>query len=747
MAATGFSNAFTSGEISQDAWDRVDIQPVAKGCEEATNYVIRIAGPLAKRRGFWDIAPVADEEKAGNLVPFRRSVDDALMLEFGDETVRVWQADGSPLMDGPDQVTFVSPYTSAQLDGLRFTQVGDVIYLRHRDGLIPRTLVRNSNTDWAFNEEVFKNGPWRPENTDDDFTLATDRIFAEPITITASKDLFLPEHVGARFRLRGRSTGAGMLAWAPSFDVSVGYALAISNGRIYRITSDAGLSSNVDTGTNPPVHDRGIASDGVATWEYMHDGGGILEITAVTDSTHAEASVIKALPTEGTPEAVSDFFQQSLHPGDDPALPATPFWAEGAYSNYRGWPRMWPAVKEERLVEGATAANLDFLDLTTTAGFTPTTEDFTPGLGTGLVTDVDAVRRRIGTGAEILWAVVATYLVVGTRGGEFLVGGSVLDEPISPASVLVKQLSEFGSEDVFPARAHKGLIWVARGGKTLRELAVDAAQGVTTDDLTVLARHIGDRGFAQLAWVPQPDETLWCRLQDSGLAVLTYHSEQQVRGWSGQKLADGAWIAEDLAVLPGPGGLETLWAIVTRVKDGTRQRRIWQQSQATDQLFMDCAAFYEGDPVATIGGLDVLEGETVRVLADGAQYDKIVAGGEIALTVPASKVLVGLKYTARFVSLELDTGGLGGLLGLRQRVTAVIVRLLTALARVGLDGGLFEKFSTRERTDIPAASPKRRTKDVGVAGDTSRENRIVIEDDTAYDHVIYSLRPRVTPGA
>lgn len=740
MIAAGFSNSFNSGEICDDAWDRTDLQPLAKGCELAENYLPRIAGPLGKRRGFWRNGTLVDQAKKGRIVPFRRSVDDALMLEFGDTTVRVWQANGAPLMDGggpPAQVQFGSPYGTADIPGLRWRQVGDVIYFRTSNGLRPQALVRTSNTSWAFNQTTYTNGPWLPENIDRGFTITvtgSDEADTNPdttfsgsirnpnaVALVASSNLFDVGQIGGYFRVRASDGAPSVASWKPGYRPnSVGW-YNLSVGHVYRMASKGSDDTHV---TTPPVQLSGVQSDGGNVWDYRHDGAGVILITAVTDAQNASGTVINTVP----------FISGA----------STSYWAEGAYSDYRGWPRMWPSIREERLVDGATANNLDFLDLTETSGFTPNSESFTPGLGTGAVVDTDAVRRRIGdSGAELLWSMVATYLLVGTTDAEYLIGGSVLDEPISPSTVVTKPLSGFGSADVAPVKAHKGVLYVTRGGQTVRELTVDTSQVASTDDLTVLATHIGVRGFAQLAWVPQPDNTLWARLGDGGLAAMVYHQEQQVRGWARQALPYG-FTVEDMAVLPGPGQQETLWLIVHRVKGGDDQRQIWMYSIPSDGLFMDGAQAYAGAPETVFSGLDDFDGEAVRILADGAQQpDQAVSAGDVTLKAAASNVLVGAPMVSLFVSLKLD---LQGSINSRQRIAGCTVSMKTAKALVGRQGYELETFSPRLLADVPTPQARRGIKAVNFVGDTDRDPRIVIVDNTAYDSVVYSLKPKVAVG-
>ncbi|HUO22696.1 MAG TPA: hypothetical protein VMU59_09300 [Caulobacteraceae bacterium] len=750
MGEASFINSWTSGEICDDAWDRNDIQPITKGCVEATNLIIRVAGPLGKRRGFWRLGAVADQTKFARLIPFRRSIDDALMLEFGDLTVRVWSANGSPLMNGGVQVQFASPYTQDQLAGLRFKQVADVIYIRHASGLRPYALVRLQDTVWTFNAESFPNGPWLPENADQsqfltvtvltgtsdfDQTPGTNAgciLDGATVTLTASQPTFHAGQVGAYFRLRQNSGAPGVKTWSTGYrPPGPGYYCG-SAGLVYYCTAigTGPLTSGVDEAvTTPPVCTSGQQSDGGNTWLYRNDGAGVVQILSVTDDITAVAEVMSCVP---------------LRDGEN-----TVCFAEGAYSDYRGWPRMWPSIVEERLVEGATTSNLDQLDMTETAGFDQSTETFTPGLGDGAVVDTDAIRRRVGDdGGELLWSYLSTFLLVGTASGEYIASGGLFGSPIAPSTIVVRPLSQYGSDDVFPVLAHKSLLYVTVGGQTLRKLEVDLQQNVSEDDFSFLATHISSRVFSQLAWVTNPDNVLWTRLGDGGLAAMTYHDEQQVRGWTRQQLP-GGYIVEDMVTLPGPGRLETLWLVVSRQKGGATQRELWMLSQPNDGLFIDGAALYQGAATPTIGGLANFEGETVRVLANGVQYDLPVTGGQVTLPGGATttQAQVGLGFQTRFQSLTLDVQALSGALNLRQMVKGVVVRLKTALAMVGVAGSaLMERVSPRTAAQVPGAAAQPVIQPVTVGANSQRQATIVITDDTAYDHVIYSIKPMVDVG-
>lgn len=85
--------------------------------------------------------------------------------------------------------------------------------------------------------------------------------------------------------------------------------------------------------------------------------------------------------------------------------------------------------------------------------------------------------------------------------------------------------------------------------------------------------------------------------------------------------------------------------------------------------------------VTTISGLSHLEGETVDVLADGAEHPQaVVSGGAITLSFAASKVQVGLYKRARLQTMRLNAGAADGTAqGKTARINKASVRLLDTL--------------------------------------------------------------------
>jgi hypothetical protein len=589
----GFSNSFNAGELAEEAWARTDLQQHAKGCAMAQNFVGLVAGPLARRGGFWDVGAIADQDRVGALVPFKRTADQALMLEFGHNLVRVWQADGAPLMSGSDQVEFSSPFGEAQLPGLRWHQDGDLMVFTHEDPSVrTQSLVRSSSTTFTFADWDFRNGPWRNENvTTTTVTVTGTMTPGGAVTIASSSAVFEPGHEGALFAFRQNDGNPDRVpTWVSDtdFDEAIytgALARCVSNGRVYSYaTPPDGVTK---FGTTQPIHTSGTVNDGHIPWTYVHDGRGIVRITEVYSATSAAGVVVTQMPYA--------------------SAVATKYWSEGAYSDYRGFPTAWPTIREERLILAGTDGDPDIVDGSQTAGYgisgTSGYADFKPGLGTGRVVDDDALRRRVGEdGGRIVWLKSSANLIVGTVSGEHVLTGATLDDPLVPASK-PRPIGKFGVADVGPADAHTSILFVAANRQTLRGVALAPDQGLVSEDMSVVASHIGARGLAQLAWTKQPDNICWARLDDGGLAAFLYHAEQNVKGWYRQQVGDGSWTVESIAVIPGANARDALWLIAKRTKSGSAQRRIMMLSdRVADKLRLDAAELYEGAAVGGVSG-------------------------------------------------------------------------------------------------------------------------------------------------
>jgi len=106
--------------------------------------------------------------------------------------------------------------------------------------------------------------------------------------------------------------------------------------------------------------------------------------------------------------------------------------------------------------------------------------------------------------------------------------------------------------------------------------------------------------------------------------------------------------------------------------------------------------------VTSVSGLDHLEGETVKLLLEGATHpDKVVSSGAVTLDYSASKVHAGLAYTSDFETLRSNAGAADGTAqGKLNRIHRVIVRFFDTLGGyIGPDASNLDEITFRAAGD------------------------------------------------
>jgi hypothetical protein len=125
---------------------------------------------------------------------------------------------------------------------------------------------------------------------------------------------------------------------------------------------------------------------------------------------------------------------------------------------------------------------------------------------------------------------------------------------------------------------------------------------------------------------------------------------------------------------------------------------------ATDAFYSDSGTTYNGAATQTITGLDYLEGQTVKVLTDGALHpDCVVTSGQISLQWPAKIVQVGLPQLARLTTMPMEAGATtGSAAGKVKRLTDLTMRLQNTLG-----GKIGREDPDAELSDPPQTAMER----------------------------------------
>jgi hypothetical protein len=160
-------SSFVAGELSPKLHGRVDIKNYNSGLKQCRNFIVYPHGGLQRRDGLRYVGETKDSTRKSRLIPFQFGDDNAYILEFGHENIRVYRNNAvQTLVDNITPVDIVSPYDEDDVHGIQFAQSFDVIYLAHPD-YKPRELTRTAHDAWALSS-------WAPTEGDDPFAAVND---------------------------------------------------------------------------------------------------------------------------------------------------------------------------------------------------------------------------------------------------------------------------------------------------------------------------------------------------------------------------------------------------------------------------------------------------------------------------------------------------------------------------------------------------------------------------------------------
>lgn len=380
---------------------------------------------------------------------------------------------------------------------------------------------------------------------------------------------------------------------------------------------------------------------------------------------------------------------------DVPTTAALESWRLGSWSDTTGWPHVG-TFYQQRLLFARTTLQPQTIWGSQSGDFQNMRPDAWVS-GAKAVQDSNSLNFTLASGvaAPINWLMGARRLIAGTAIGQWYISSK--GSALTPSDFSADPQSSIKTRDVAPLEIDSGGLFIQRAKRAVYDLGyayqIDALKA---SDVTILADHIGRGSFAQIVYQAEPVSSVWARLEDGTLACLTYKRDQNVVGWTPVSLAatsGGAAVVESISVIPGNNdsgqvyssiNRDEVWMVVRRVIGGVTKRYIemmegyfdgpnraayldksaWRtavRAAQVDAFYVDCGLTYNGVSTTTISNLSHLEGETVKVVADGAvQSDKVVSGGSITLDLAATKVQVGLSYNWIYRGMKLPYGSQTG---------------------------------------------------------------------------------------
>jgi hypothetical protein len=568
-----------------------------------------------------------------------------------------------------------SPYTLAQALEVNPLQVNDQVWLLHPD-VRTRVLERYGNAAWRMTDVEWDMPPMRDENVENDHTMAASATTGTSVTLTSSKAFFEPGMVGGYFKIDHRrensfvqksfaaSGESPVLRLNGRWDIYI-YGTAYKGTTAILFSKDGVNDFQAErTWSQPVANMRTVNATGTTAEEvyakikFTRDATGTASDYAVLEAANSRVTGLVKVkqylsPTQVTVEVIKDLWSTD----------STTLWSEGAYSDYRGWPRTG-TLHEQRLVlvgsGGPTGVGeLDTIRSSRFDGFF----DFTV-----LTSDDGALAFRAASEESnaIMWAKsFGKGLAFGTTADEWYADSGSEGKILTPTNPpRVNKETHAGSAPVQAIIVGDGLLFLNNDRQNITEFSYSFSDNKhVKQSMTQIASHLMKSGVKQWAVQRQPESVLWCVMNDGRLLSFTYDRQQNVVAWA-EHITDGSF--DSVSVIYG-GSLnaDEVWFVIKRtinsvnvhyVESFHKETARHRFEGAEDELcYCDSSVLITNDtPQTVINGLSHLEGKSVVVLADGKVLTATVTSGSITLATAATLVRVGLSYESLWQGLWLD---------------------------------------------------------------------------------------------
>lgn len=729
---------FAGGENGDAANARADTARYQISLEKCENYVVMKQGGLTRSPGTRFVLELKNQAEQGELIPFRRSPTDYVMLAVNGGAAR-FIIDGG-FVQNPDTTPYEMPvpWSEAHLPSLRHASAGNTIYVA--SDLAPQQIVRAGPLDWTCTPYAPENGPVDTANVDAAKTITASAVSGVGITLTGVGTAFSASEIGGVYRIEDRDLSLTP-AWNPTEENIALGAQRRWNGNVYEA-----VLAGKDAGPNAPVHTEGDVSAGqkdaatvYQTWRFLHPGYGFVRIRTVTSATSATADVLTRLP-------------------DTVVSGPTYRWAAPAWTAGRGYPD-GVAFRYPKL----------FWWRDNVYWFTADDDDV--NFDEGRADDTDAGSARVvapdGSLVNIQWMLPSGPLLIGTSDSEWVLRGPNVFDPITPKGAKPFPLGTDGSAPQIATMVDGGVMFGGPTGKTLHYTKFDAqSQALESQELSVTAEHIFGKKMVGRCWQKSPNRVMWMWFDDGSIASLTFMPAQQLYAFCRHPRRN-AFVERMAAISSTSSGVDQVYMIVRRSIAGETKRYVELMADyfrpldvdnptAEGAWFLDCALEITGSGLTSVTQLAHLEGQEVGVFADGVmQSRKVVTGGAIQLDRPSNRVLVGLPIRGYVRDLprnfNTQSGGTAGEIKTAHKALVHVmwtgggrIRLYDPDRLPGEDEDLWEEIvetgARGYRPYFPLVTVRR---EVDADGPMREEAQLEFECDDALPSTILALSPAI----
>jgi len=496
----------------------------------------------------------------------------------------------------------VSPYTSDEAFEIHIVQSADVIYIAHENHY-PQKLTRLGDTNWTIEDAPLTGGPFLDENIIDSYTLGFARTGG-----TARDGYYFP--AGAT----GTLTAAGHTPFLGTSD-DVGTIWLLKHTRPDNILSTADNDDhNEPTGDGIRIKGDFVfecstfaSGETVKLWRkagngqwqqyrtfsaatalsateddddvfytFTRDksGGGETTVSTLTAKSQTNRGIVKVTSASSTTVANVIVIDPVLSDNAGDTAVTTSMWAEGAWSERRGYPRT-VEFYEDRLWWASTTNDPSTMWSSRSSQY----EDMS---FTDLGLDDEAVTAPVQGGdlSQIQWMMARRVMAVATANMEFRFGASDIDKPTTPSDRKQTPQTSFGSDSIQPVILNNAIFFFQRNGRKLRAMKFDSiAENFQADDATLLANTMFESAPATMASQRVPDSVIWITREDGTLVSFTYEPDEEVAGWARHFTQNSASVENPTGyfecVAVKHGDIEDeVWVSVRRVIDSTTVRYV-----------------------------------------------------------------------------------------------------------------------------------------------------------------------------
>lgn len=607
--------SFGGGEVSPAIWPRVDLAKFSVALRVAENVFIHPEGGASNRAGLEFVGEVKNSANPTRLIPFQFNTEQSYILEFGNLYGRVYR-DGGVILSGMSPYEFTTPYVSADLATIVYTQEADVTYLTEV-GYAPRKLSRLADNNWPLTTPTFaptQAAPAAPTVTKPGDTSGapgyTPTVYSYKIAaVSAEGEESLPSAAGSVTNDLSISGGKNRATWA-SVAGAVRYVVyKLDNGVYGYIGGTEGLSFDdenitADLADTPQVAYNPFVGAGNYPRCSTFLGQRLVFASTLNNPQAVWESKVTNYENFGysRPRKASDAFEYRIRGKQVNEIRALlPRRALLAFTSGGEW-----------LISGGTESKLptpDFIDT-----------DSQTNYGSGTVQPLLVGKTVLFTRGNNVWAF------------KFDFSGDAFDA--KNLTILSRHIFKGRGKRVKAwayAQTPHSLVWVVFSDGTMASFTY-----LEEHDIWAWTRHVTDGVFEDVAVIEEDGED------------IPYFIVRRTIG-GGQKRYIERMRSRDFDVVE-------------------------------DAFFVDSGLSYSGAPISTVfvphlAGKDVValvDGNVVRGLVAA------VGTGQVTLPNAGAKIHIGLPYTATMGTLDVDLGavsGMGTVQGRKKSIGEVTLRV------------------------------------------------------------------------